>query len=293
MNLLAKLPGPLLVFLGACFLSFGGLIVKSFEGATLWQILFWRQFFFIIIVSFFLFTIYKKKIFKALYKSGTPGLFGGIVLGLGFSSYVFAMYNTTVANTNFIIQTQVIFLAIFGYIFLKEKISKLTLASIILSITGIFLLLGNSLSPGETSGNIVAFVMPVSFAVLILVVRKYPNVDMLPLQIVAGIVAMSIGFLLSTKIIISTYDIFLSFLAGFFQVGIGFILITIGARKTPSAMVGIIMLTEAVLGPFWAWLFVNENPTFTVLFGGAVIILAVFIQFYSLIVKEKEIKKIN
>ena len=85
MNLLAKLPGPLLVFLGACFLSFGGLIVKSFEGATLWQILFWRQFFFIIIVSFFLFTIYKKKIFKALYKSGTQGLFGGIVLGLGFS----------------------------------------------------------------------------------------------------------------------------------------------------------------------------------------------------------------
>ena len=293
MNLLAKLPGPFLVFLGACFLSFGGLIVKSFEGATLWQILFWRQFFFIIIVSFFLFTVYKKKILKVLYKSGAPGLFGGIVLGFGFSSYVFAMYNTTVANTNFIIQTQVIFLAIFGYIFLKEKISKLTLASIILSITGIFLLLGNSLSAGETHGNMVAFIMPISFAVLILVVRKYPNVDMLPLQIVAGIVAMSIGFLLSTKIIISTYDMFLSFLAGFFQVGIGFILITIGARKTPSAMVGIIMLTEAVLGPFWAWLFVNENPTFTVLFGGAVIILAVFIQFYSLIVKEKEIKKIN
>ena len=284
MNLLAKLPGPFLVFLGACFLSFGGLIVKSFEGATLWQILFWRQFFFIIIVSFFLFTVYKKKILKVLYKSGAPGLFGGIVLGFGFSSYVFAMYNTTVANTNFIIQTQVIFLAIFGYIFLKEKISKLTLASIILSITGIFLLLGNSLSVGETHGNMVAFIMPISFAVLILVVRKYPNVDMLPLQIVAGLVAMSIGFLLSTKIIISTYDIFLSFLAGFFQVGIGFILITIGARKTPSAMVGIIMLTEAVLGPFWAWLFVNENPTFTVLFGGAVIILAVFIQFYSLIV---------
>ena len=126
MNLLAKLPGPFLVFLGACFLSFGGLIVKSFEGATLWQILFWRQFFFIIIVSVFLFTIYKKKILKVLYKSGAPGLFGGIVLGFGFSSYVFAMYNTTVANTNFIIQTQVIFLAIFGYIFLKEKISKLT-----------------------------------------------------------------------------------------------------------------------------------------------------------------------
>ena len=83
--------------------------------------------------------------------------------------------------------------------------------------------------------------------------------------------------------------IFLSFLAGFFQVGIGFILITIGARKTPSAMVGIIMLTEAVLGPFWAWLFVNENPPTAVLIGGSIIIFAVFIQFYSLLVKEKKI----
>jgi len=46
MSILKKLPGPLLVFLGAVCLSFGGLIVKSFEGANLWQILFWRQFFF-------------------------------------------------------------------------------------------------------------------------------------------------------------------------------------------------------------------------------------------------------
>ena len=46
MSILKKLPGSLLVFIGAICLSFGGLIVKSFEGAKLWQILFWRQFFF-------------------------------------------------------------------------------------------------------------------------------------------------------------------------------------------------------------------------------------------------------
>ena len=289
MNFLSKIPGPFLVFLGAICLSFGGLIVKSFEGATLWQILFWRQFFFIFIVSIFLIATYKKEIFNALYKSGIPGLFGGLVLGIGFSSYVFAMYNTTVANTNFIIQTQVIFLALFGYLFLKEKITKMTLASIIFAISGILLILGNSLSPGQMSGNIVAFIMPISFAVLILIVRKYANVDMIPLQLIAGFIAMFIGYIASTKITISAHDLFLSFLAGFFQIGFGFILITIGARNTPSAMVGIIMLTEAVFGPLWAWLFVNENPHFSVLLGGSIIILAVFLQFYSLLVKEKKI----
>tara|TARA_Y100000590_G_C15573938_1_gene959669 strand:+ start:98 stop:967 length:870 start_codon:yes stop_codon:yes gene_type:complete len=289
MNFILKIPGPLLIFLGALCLSFGGLIVKSFEGANLWQILFWRQFFFILLVSIFLIATYKKKIFSALYKSGIPGIIGGLILGLGFSSYVFAMYNTTVANTNFIIQTQVIFLAIFGYLFLNEKINRITLVSIILAISGIILLLGQTLSPGQMLGNIVAFIMPVSFAVLILIVRKYPKIDMVPLQFIAGTVAMVIGYILSTKIIISNHDIFLGFLAGFFQIGFGFILITIGARNTPSAMVGIIMLTEAVFGPLWAWLFANENPPILVLLGGGVIICAVFLQFYSLLEKKKKI----
>ena len=61
---------------------------------------------------------------------------------------------------------------------------------------------------------------------------------------------------------ISPHDIFLGFLAGCFQVGLGFIFITTGARTTPSAMVGIIMLSESVLGPLWAFIFVSERPQF-------------------------------
>ena len=279
MNIIQKLPGPFLVFLGAFFLSFGGLIVKSFEGATLWQILFWRQFFFVVLVSIFLLLTYKKKVFIALYESGLPGLFGGIILGFGFSAYVFAMYKTTVANTNFIIQTQAIFLAIFGYLFLKEKISKLTLLSIILAITGIILMVGNSLSPGQLSGNLVAFIMPISFAVLIIIVRKYPKTDMVPAQFTAGIMAAFIGFLVAGNLSVSTYDLFLGFLAGTFQIGFGFILITIGSQKTPAAVVGVLMLTEAVLGPIWAWLFINEIPPISVIIGGGIIIFAILFEF--------------
>ena len=288
MNLIFKIPGPLLVFFGACSLSFGGLIVKSFEGATLWQILFWRSLFFIMVVFIFLLISYKKKIFRAFYNSGIPGIFGGIILSSGFCGYVFAMYNTTVANTNFIIQTQTIFLAIFGYFFLKEKISKITLVSIFLAISGIILMVGSDLEPGQMSGNLAAFIMPVSFAILILIIRKYPNVDMVPLQLYAGITAMIIGYIIAGKINISAHDIFLGFFAGFFQLGFGFILITIGARSTPSAMVGIIMLTEAVLGPFWAWLFINENSSFMVLIGGTIVIIAVLLQFYTSIKNENQ-----
>ena len=289
MNILKSLPGPLLIFFGALSLSFGGLIVKSFEGATLWQILFWRSLFFSLTVLTFLIITYKSKVLKSFYDSGLPGFIGGLILSIGFCGYVFAMYNTTVANTNFIISLQILFLAIFGFFFLKEKINLITLISIILAMSGVLLMVGNSLSPGELSGNLAAFTMPITFAVLIMIVRKFPSVDMVPAQFVAGISSCLIGLSLSPTIMISPHDIFLGFLAGFFQIGCGFIFITIGARTTPSAMVGIIMLSESVLGPIWAFLFVNEIPSLYGLIGGAIILFAVLLQFYTLLKKPKAI----
>ena len=289
MNFISKIPGSFLIFLGALTLSFGGLLVKSFEGATLWQILFWRSLFFCLVIIIFLSITYKKKLFTSIKVSGFPGLIGGIILGFGFFGYVFAMYNTTVANANFIIQTQTLFLAIFGYIFLKEIISKITLISIILAISGITLMLGDDLSSGKMLGNLIAFLMPISFAVLIIIVRKYPKVDMIPLQLIAGIVAMIIGYLMSGRIDISYHDIFLGFVAGFFQLGFGFIFITIGARTTPSAAVGIIMLSEAIFGPLWAWMFINEKPSLIVLIGGSIVLSAVLLQFLNKFFTKKEI----
>ena len=102
--------------------------------------------YFSLTVLAFLLISYKGKTLKSFYVSGLPGFFGGIILSIGFCGYVFAMYNTTVANTNFIISLQILFLSVFGYFFLKEKISAITLASIILAMTGVLLMVGNSLT---------------------------------------------------------------------------------------------------------------------------------------------------
>ena len=281
MNIISKLPGSLLVFLGAITLSFGGIIVKSFEGANLWQILFWRQFFFSITVIIYLLFTYKKNFFKSFYDSGLPGFFGGLALSIGFAAYEFSMYTTTVANTNFIITLETIFLALFGYFFLKEKINLITLISIILGISGVLIILGSSLTiqtKEEFIGNIVALIMPISFAILVVIIRKYPNVDMVPSQFTAGIAAALIGFFIADQLTMSFKDIILASLAGIFQIGFGFILITVGSRTTPAAVVGVLMLTESVFGPLWAWLFINEIPPLTVLIGGAVIISAILFQ---------------
>ena len=85
MNVIKKIPGPILIFMGALSLSFGGLIVKSFEGATLWQILFWRSVFFSLTILAFLIITYKKRLFNSFYLSGLPGFIGGVILSFGFS----------------------------------------------------------------------------------------------------------------------------------------------------------------------------------------------------------------
>jgi len=285
MKLIKTFPGPLLVFLGAFCLSFGGVIVKSFEDANLWQILFWRQAFFAIIVALYLIIVYKKNFFKSFYNSGLSGFIGGFVLSIGFTAYVFSMYNTTVANTNFIITTETIFLAIFGYFFLKEKINIITAISIIIGMAGVVLILGSSLSIQSNEqfiGNIVAFLTPISFVILVIIIRKSPNVDMVPAQFIAGVFTVIIGFFIVGKLSVSPHDLFLALLAGFFQIGFGFILITIGSQTTPSAVVGVLMLTEAVFGPLWAWLLINEIPPISVIIGGGFIFFSILLQtFYG------------
>ena len=155
---------------------------------------------------------------------------------------------------------------------------------------GVLLIVGNSLSVQSSSqfiGNVVAFIMPISFAVLVMIIRKFPKTDMIPAQFIAGIFAALIGAFFAGKLAISLHDLFLAFLAGFFQIGFGFILITIGSQTTPAATVGILMLTESVFGPFWAWLFINETPPAFVLLGGGMIVFSILFETYY---KKKNIK---
>tara|TARA_B100000959_G_scaffold164781_1_gene172670 strand:- start:114 stop:974 length:861 start_codon:yes stop_codon:yes gene_type:complete len=278
MKFLYKIPGPFLVGMGAFFLSYGGLLVKSFENLSLWQILFWRSLFFTFTVGFFLLFTYKKKTFEIVKNIGLPGVFGGIMISIGFAAYVFAMYVTTVANVNFTITTQTIFLALFGYIFMKEKISKRTLFAIILAMSGVLLMVGDSISKGSYIGNLVSLAMPIALSIMVITVRKFPNIDMVPAMFVAGIFSTIYGAIFSEHFNISSEELILAIRLGITQIGFGFICITIGSKSTPAATVGILMLIEAILGPVWAWIFINEIPPMSVLIGGITIIFAILLQ---------------
>ena len=281
MQFLYKVPGYILLLFGGFCLSLGGFIIRSFEEASIWQILLLRSIFFMLALIIFLISTYKKNTIKIIKDAGYPALLGGLVMSLSFIAFVVSMSNTTVANVVFIISTQTMFLAVFGYFYLKEKVSLISFISIVLAMSGIAVMIGDSLSLGSFFGNMVALAIPINFSILVMIIRKNKNLDMVPAIFYSGIFSIIYGLILSDSFVFTTHDILMGFFLGVPQLAFGFICITIGSRTTPSTTIGLLMLTETVFGPIWVWLFLNEIPPASVFIGGAIIILAIILKSFD------------
>ena len=278
MQFLYKIPGYILLLFGGFCLSWGGFIIRSFEEATVWQILLLRSVFFMIALMVFLIATYKKNTINIIKDAGYPAVLGGLVMSLSFIEFVVSMSITTVANVVFIISTQTMFLATFGYFYLKEKVSLISFFSIVLAMGGITIMVGDSLSTGSFFGNIVALAIPINFSILVMIIRKNKNLDMVPAIFYSGIFSIIYGLILSESFVFTSHDILMGFFLGVPQLAFGFICITIGSRTTPSTTIGLLMLTETLFAPIWVWLFLNEIPPLSVLIGGCVIISAIILK---------------
>ena len=281
MNIIYKIPGYILLLFGGFCLSWGGFIVRSFETSNAWEILLLRSFFFFFGISTFLSLIYKKNALTVIKNSGIPALIGGFFMSFSFIAFVFAMMNTSVANVVFIISTQTMFLAILGYFYLKEKVSLIGLLSIILAMTGITVMIGDSITSGTLLGNIVALIIPVSFSILVMIIRKNSKSDLVPAIWYASILSFLYALIMVDNFSFSNNDILMGFLLGVPQLSFGFICITIGSRTTRSVTVGLLMLTETIFAPFWVWLFLNEIPPLSVFIGGTIIIFAIIVKSFD------------
>lgn len=276
-----KIPGFLLVSLGGLFLSSGGALFKLFENQDVWTIYFWRSFFFIPAVLIFLFFSSTNNIVKKFKGLGWIGIVCALLYATGSGAYMFAMKNTTVANVLFIISTQTFMLAIAGYFLLKEKINLSSLIAILMASIGIYIMIGTKISNGTALGNAFAFITPVCFTSIVMIIRKYQQTDMVPAVALSGLFCLIAGAIMSSNLSMSAHDFYLAFLFGALQYAPGFICLTLGSRTTESAKVGIFAFSEAIAGPIWAWIFINENPSTGVFVGGAIIFLALLLKSFK------------
>ena len=73
-------------------------------------------------------------------------------------------------------------------------------------------------------------------------------------------------------------DLFIVPLMSIMCVAIPFVLVTIAPRFIPAEEVNLFFLLETIIGPFWVWMVIKEQPSIETIYGGIIIILTLAIH---------------
>ena len=271
--------GVLYLILAGVFLSTGGLIVRHVADADTWTILFYRSLTFSVTVIAFLWFQERGKTLGLYKKMRALDLLVTVSLALGFIFYLLSLFNTSVANTVLVLSTGPFVAALLGWIVLGERVTMVTVIAMIVAIAGVLVMVSGGVSSADILGIAYAFMAVLAFAVMIVTLRKLgPERNTLSAVSLAGVMAslMCLPFIATLQI--SAHDLLMAIFLGSLQVGLGFILITLGSRSVPSAQVPLLALGETALAPLWVWLVINETPARNTLIGGALVLAAVLFQ---------------
>lgn len=197
-------------------------------------------------------------------------------------TYYEAYKRTTFANSVLIHYTAPIFAAFFAYFFLKERIDKTTILSLVLSIFGVYLIFyqgGFSLTSKDTIGIILAFISGIFYGACIICGKKLRMIFN-PLTIMVyqyggfilwvPFIKMN-GYLISQRAFILTAGYLL-----FASLAPTFIYLT-GLKYIKGQHIGIISYTEVIATVICGYIFFNEVPGMFTLIGGALILISGYV----------------
>ena len=263
--------GTLCLLAAGFFLSFGGLLIKLVDGASTMQITSYRSITFSLVALIYILITFKKQTPQAFIKIGPSGLLLVLILTLSNIFFVFGMSNTSVANAVFIMSTGPLWAAVASYFYLKKIIGTKTIIAILGSMFGIMIMFSQGLDSSRGLGNMIILGVPICFAAQLTIINKKSNIDFMPSKFLAGILIIVSGLFFIEEHTISSRDLFIVLFMGAFQVGLGFLLITVGSRYIPPHRAALYVLLEPILAPIWAWIGIGEKPPIIELVGGLIV----------------------
>lgn len=281
-----RLRGVLLVLLAATVWSSGGPLMRAIEQATPWQILFWRSGAMLLVILLYGLAVQRLDLRRALAGFGWLGWLCGLFVAGAFSLSIVALEHTTVANTLFMVAVSPLVAAVLGGLMLRESVRRATWLALGLAAIGLAVMLWDGFASGSPLGNLAAFGSAASFALFNVTYRRAELVGRKPEMSVVLSAGALIGVLVSgttalvegTGLALSAPDLLYSLAFGVFQVGLGFILFTSGARHLTAAEATLLALLEVVLSPTWTWLIFGEEPSRLGLVGGLILLGAMILQ---------------
>ena len=280
---------------GSCVLvSVNGLVIRSFDSVSDWQIIFYRQAFFIAGMLLVLILQFRSRLPGMFRQVGWAGIGGAISLGLANPTFIMALSHTTVASALFTISAAPLITAVLARIFLKEYISRPTMVAIIVAIVGISIMVSDGLLSGSFFGNLLALLCAFFFSTFVIFLRVGKDRNMLPASVMGAIIGGLIGLVGSGfDFRVSLPDLSLFFLWGAVIATIVHYFFTLGSRYITGAEIMLITLIEFTLGPIWVWLAFGEQPTRLALIGGIIVLSAVAARSLIMMYQGRTARHIN
>ena len=269
--------GSLLAFIAVMLITPDSILIRLSNIET-WGMLFYRGAIPFVVVLVGLIFFYKNNLLKALINIGYPGIFYIISFSICNITFIISIQNTNVANTLVMIAMAPMLSAILGSIFLKEVPDSKTWIAIIITLIAVTYIFHDSIEMGNFYGDLFGIITAFGLACNAVIARYAKNRDLVPSAVIGKLcVAVFAFFFVDTFALVDTDLIFVPLMC-VMCVAIPFVLVTIAPRFIPAEEVNLFFLLETIIGPFWVWLVINEQPSIETIQGGVVIILTIAIH---------------
>jgi len=276
-NLTDQQKGSLLAFVAVMFITPDSLFIRLSSIDT-WSLVFYRGIipFFTVLIGMLI--IYKLNFFKMLYTSGYHGLIYVITFSITNITFVVSIQNTNVANTLVMIAMAPMISAILGAIFLKENPDKKTWIAIAITFIAAVYIFFDSLQLGSIYGDILGLITAFGLAVGAVTIRSAKKKNLVPAAVVGKLFVAIFAMFFIDSYVLSNQDLYIVPLMCVMCVAIPFVMVTIAPRFIPAEEVNLFFLLETIIGPFWVWMVIKEQPSIETIQGGLVIILTIGIH---------------
>jgi drug/metabolite transporter (DMT)-like permease len=268
--------GTLLVTAAAICWSLGGLIARQIH-LDAWVTVGWRGAIAAVALLIFLLIRDGRGTWTHFRNMGPGGIGVAICFAAASISFVIALQHATVALILVVQSTAPLIAGLLAWIWMRERLGLARIIAKAVAFGGILLMVAKAEGHADMLGMTLSGVIAVSFAVATVLTRRYSHVRMTPATCLGTAIMGVIGFVMAGELALEVTgsDLFYLFLFGAVQLAIGLILFTTGARLIPAAKAALISLVETVLGAFWVFAFLGENPGIYALYGGILVVGAV------------------
>lgn len=269
--------GTLMIVASAAAYSLAGYFTRLID-LDIWTILFWRGLFGGLLVGLFVVFSEARGALAALRGMGVPGLW---VMGLStFATVCFisALRLAPVADVITIQAVAPLLTAFFGLIIGGEREGWTTWAASVAALAGVAIVLHPQGALTHTAGHILAVAMTLSYAAMMVIIRRNRHVSMQPAACLSALLCALVSWPLAKPAAVTSADIMLLALFGTVQFGLGLLLLTLGTRLISATRAALIGILENPLAPLWVWLAFGERPSPSAWLGGSIVTAAVLMD---------------